>query len=368
MRQEGFSPAGAGDEALLQMRKARLRDVEENPKLWRFESVNFDLILNILNRVLPPNRAPFIRAFISTALESAPVAKAERFSKEPSWNGYRSGLGLLAEFCIRTGHSSALFDATHQLEVPSNPVAIMVRQIEEIIALNFTIFSEGEYDDIPERLAHLRRIAFQQTSWAIPGESPVGNPAYIAGLESEAQKIVESIDAVTMQCKQARYFYLKGALQETINIEVESDKTKVIGFLDSLGFDPMLSASLNKAEGLYSNPSDAFDLKSCLTHLRSFLEQLHAQACHAIAATDATLTAHDKWGLTTAFLRENGYLSSQEEKLVGGIHSIMSEDGVHPLIAEREYVRLLRNMVIEYGLLFLTMLEKKGIKIQASTP
>jgi hypothetical protein len=46
----------------------------------------------------------------------------------------------------------------------------------------------------------------------------------------------------------------------------------------------------------------------------------------------------------------------------------MSEDGVHPLIAEREYVRLLRNMVIEYGFLFLTTLEKKGIKIQASTP
>jgi len=41
----------------------------------------------------------------------------------------------------------------------------------------------------------------------------------------------------------------------------------------------------------------------------------------------------------------------------------LSDEGVHPLIAEKEFARLLRNMVIEYGLMFLTMLEKKGIKI-----
>jgi hypothetical protein len=39
---------------------------------------------------------------------------------------------------------------------------------------------------------------------------------------------------------------------------------------------------------------------------------------------------------------------------------------VHPLIAEREFARLLRNMSIEYGLMFLTMFEKKGVKIQAT--
>jgi hypothetical protein len=67
--------------------------------------------------------------------------------------------------------------------------------------------------------------------------------------------------------------------------------------------------------------------------------------------------------LTIAFLKKRGYLSSQEEKLVSGLHAIMSEEGVHPLIAEREYVRLLRNMVIEYGLLLMSILEKKGVRI-----
>ena len=35
---------------------------------------------------------------------------------------------------------------------------------------------------------------------------------------------------------------------------------------------------------------------------------------------------------------------------------------VHPLVAEREYARLMRNMSIEYGLLLLTKLDKLGLK------
>ena len=42
---------------------------------------------------------------------------------------------------------------------------------------------------------------------------------------------------------------------------------------------------------------------------------------------------------------------------------VLSDEGVHPLIAEKEFARLFRNMVIEYGLMFLTMLEKKGVRI-----
>ena len=33
---------------------------------------------------------------------------------------------------------------------------------------------------------------------------------------------------------------------------------------------------------------------------------------------------------------------------------------IHPLIAEREYARLMRNIAIEYGLLFLSNLNKAG--------
>jgi len=35
---------------------------------------------------------------------------------------------------------------------------------------------------------------------------------------------------------------------------------------------------------------------------------------------------------------------------------------VHPLTADREYARLLRNVTIEYGVMFLTVLDKRASK------
>jgi hypothetical protein len=206
----------------------------------------------------------------------------------------------------------------------------MVRQIEEIIALNFTIFSEVEVETLPEQLAIMRRVAFQQTYWANStsrGDPPVANPDSIGGLEHEGRQITESIDAIAAQCKQARYFYLKGALQETINLEVESDKTKVIGFLDSLGFDPLLTASLAKAESLYSSSSDAFDLKSCLGHIRSFYEHLNIDAGLALAE-NLGMTVVDDWDPALTFLKNRSFLSPQQDKFARGLYGLAQRRGL----------------------------------------
>ncbi len=47
---------------------------------------------------------------------------------------------------------------------------------------------------------------------------------------------------------------------------------------------------------------------------------------------------------------------------VTSLYTLMSDEGVHPLIAEREYVRIRRNMTYEYGLMFLTVLDKKNLR------
>ena len=56
------------------------------------------------------------------------------------------------------------------------------------------------------------------------------------GHEGEANQIVKSIDGIAKECQQARFWYLKGTLQRTVNLEVESDKARVEGFLTKLGF------------------------------------------------------------------------------------------------------------------------------------
>ena len=93
------------------------------------------------------------------------------------------------------------------------------------------------------------------------------------------------------------------------------------------------------------------------------MEGLHEQACQPIAAKAGT-AAPKKWGKSTEMLRGNALLTVQEEQFATALYALISDEGVHPLFAEREYARLLRNMAIEYGLMFLTKLEKAGINVR----
>jgi len=94
------------------------------------------------------------------------------------------------------------------------------------------------------------------------------------------------------------------------------------------------------------------------------LENLHREACQSIAAA-AGETVADRWGAATSYLRQKGFLSQQEEAFVTSLSTLVSDEGVHPLIAEPEYARLLRNVVIEYGVMFLATLDKKGVILRA---
>jgi hypothetical protein len=61
---------------------------------------------------------------------------------------------------------------------------------------------------------------------------------------------------------------------------------------------------------------------------------------------------------TTGYLRQKGFLSQQEEDFVTSLSTLISDEGVHPLIAEPEYARLLRKVVIECGVMFLAIGQK----------
>ena len=369
LRQQGWTPRMAGVNALESMRKRKPREVEDNPKLWEFKSKNYNHLVTIFNSLLEATRPFLVGGLLNATLPAA--AYPDAANHFPTWDNKTSNIALVTEFAVRTGNLKVLWDCTRHLTLPSHSAIIMLMELQEILALNFTQFSEEQIDAMPASLAPLYEIAERQ-SWKAKrsrdGKSPlVLNEHYRPGFEADAEGIMRAIDAIKAQCTQAKYHFVTGALQEGINLEIDTDKAKVQTFLEQLGFDPLLKRALDEAEKEYRGDATGFQLKSCLGHLRSFLEELHFRTCEAIAAGNNPESEYDKWGLTVHFLRKKDFLSSQEEKLVTGIHAIMSEDGVHPLIAEREYVRLLRNMVIEYGLLLLSILAKKGIFIQAST-
>ena len=177
-----------------------------------------------------------------------------------------------------------------------------------------------------------------------------------------SEQIVRSIDGIARECKQARYWYLKGALQRTVNLEIESDKAKLENFLVNLGFNEQMAKALNAAEKDYKSAADQFEFKSSLGHLRSFLEHLHRETAKSVAST-ARDSVIDKWGEATSYLHKKDFLTKHEENFSTALYTLISDGGVHALAAQREHARLLRNVVIEYGVMFLSILEKKGIKL-----
>ena len=211
----------------------------------------------------------------------------------------------------------------------------MLMQLEEMIALNFNLFSDGELAAMPAALAHLREIADRQT-WSSKG--PVGqtekNPFYRQGFSKEGTEIVKAIDGVVTECQQARYWYLKGALQRMPNLEIDNDKLRVQSFLQELGFSETMVEALDAAEADYREEATPFELKNCLSHLRSFLEHLHRETAKFVATRKGE-TIVDRWGDATLYLRNQSFYTKQHEAFAASLYTLISDESVHPLGADR---------------------------------
>jgi hypothetical protein len=357
MQKKGYTPATVGVIALSRMRQRRPREVYENPNQWEFTSTNYSLLMAIFSQVLPADREPFLTVLLNTYTRLSGSATVGLKHAFPTWNGFIGALPLLAEFCIRNNFLNLLLRMASKIEMPNASIALMTIQLEEMISLNFNVFTDAELKVMRAAMNAIRTTAERQT-WKSrgfrSGRANETNPHYKPGFEAQGQEIVASIDAFLAQCEQARYWYLKGALEQSRNPEIESDKKAIEGYLTKLGFSNLMVGSLNAAEHLYKDTANAFELKSCLGHLRSFLEQLHIEACPRYVSPGEA--APVKWGPATAFLRERGVISPKEETFITTLYTLVSDEAIHPLIAGREYARLFRNIVIEYGLLFLTAL------------
>jgi hypothetical protein len=348
------------------MRSQAPRTVSETPEQYRFDSANYGYLLTVMNLVDKADQDAFVDSILRRTLTHGDYVFKTRDYHYPELEGRVSELPLIAEFAIRTGHVKELFSIIATATYPTPGLALMMMQIADTLSFNFTIFPESELESMGIWLKPLYDVADLQTYRRMNGVGVIGrNPHFKPGREREAGQIVVHIQHITAQVSQALYFYLKGALQESPNLEIEDDRRKVIGFIEGLGFNPTLTQSLNEAEKNYHANATGFELKDCMSHLRSFIEQLHIDACEPVSDSIGEPNPPKKWGRAIAFLRTNGILSVQEEMFITSLYTLISDEGIHPLIAEREYVRIRRNMVIEYGLMFLTVLDKKGLKVRA---
>jgi hypothetical protein len=369
LKTQGYSAAMAGAIALMERRRYPTRDVTEKPDQWQFESVNYELLLALFQQLSIANRQLFLGGLLNLTRSRQTSSRTEAKSFHPSWNGYTSGLPLMVEMCIRNGYLSIFFGVLNNVEMPNANLIVMMVQLQETLSLNYNIFSKTDLEGMPAALKHLRNIADRQTWEQRRPRGTTGlvekNEHFRRGFSAEGAELVRQIDSFLKLCAKAVYFYVKNNLEQMRNPEIEADKKAVETHLVKLGFSQTMVNSLNEAERLFRNTSNPFELKSCLGHLRSFLEELHLQACPSIALPNETIP--QKWGGATTFLRTHDIINQKEEVFITALYTLVSDEAIHPLIAEAEYARLFRNIVIEYGLLFLVAFEKKGIGLR-STP
>jgi len=340
----------------LKERGKHCRAVQERPEEFQFKSLNFDLLCALWDQVPPQDRP----AWLASLLARIASARSYRHTSRGvlgagQWHRCSSELPLVAEFVVRRGDKQLFIRALGEA-APSPGLTLLLVQIEEMIALNFTLFTDEEYSQFPMAIAAIRRTIAELEKRPKPSSTIESNTIYHVRYD-----VPGFCDSVLEGCRKARYLYVKGSLLPGMNLEVNQDKTTVRTFLEKLGFAQLLIQSLDEAERLYRTATTPFELKSSMGHLRSFLEQLHLQAC-GLAYGKFGGPRPSKWVEAHQYLRDHDVLTTKEQQFAIHFYALMSDTSVHPLVAEREYARLMRNMSIEYGLLLLTKLDRLGLK------
>jgi hypothetical protein len=347
-----------GPQAMQNARSQRPRQVHEN-SLYKFKSTNFNLLSILLSQVNEKDRPSFF-SYIWSRIADSKSCRRSVYTTSLSWNGIVSELSLIAEFSVRHGDRRVFFRYLAEATTLTPGLLLMLMQLEEMLSYNFNVLSDDDIEMLPRNLVGLQQLADRKrndSKEAIWIDAEKQDYVQVAKIASEIRNACEGI---AEQCRKARYFYLKGALLQEMNLEVNQDKAVVESYLRNLGFNKTLVESLNYAEDLYRSPSP-FQLKSSMGHLRSFLENLHAEAAGRVAKK-ANISSPSSWGANILCLRQNGIMSVAEEQFLASLYKLISDQAVHPLSVEREYARVARNVVIEYGLVLLSRMDKAGLR------
>lgn len=280
-----------GPQELQRIRSVRPRSVIENPRQWVLDSTNYTLLCALRSQLPEKSQRDFVNSVLMRIVNPPGCALSNK-NVYPAWNGLISELPLVAEFCVRNGAKEGFF----RVVAEANPMpghVILLRHLEDMIALNSTVFSDSEYQQLALSVSSFRATAEGQHAGYYSVEC-IRCGVYDVNTATLREEIIAAAGGIEEECRKARYLYLKASLLEGLNLEVNQDKGSVDSYLRALGFSPALIECLNRADRLYREAGDAFSLKSSMGHLRSFLERLHAEALPAVSANVAAPVS-EKW-------------------------------------------------------------------------
>jgi len=149
---------------------------------------------------------------------------------------------------------------------------------------------------------------------------------------------------------------------EGINLEINQDQESLKATIKEFGFNPVLNDSLDKITTQLNNAKDDFDFKSCIDLVRVFLNKL----CISIGLTIEEVTGHKhsevikEMGQALTYFNDKRikFLAESEHKFLITFNGFISDKGVHSLKSQKEYARIARNFVVEFGLFLVRRLQK----------
>lgn len=209
---------------LTKDREYRPQLVHEFPGEYVFKSENFDLLTIIFGQLAPEDRVDLIHILTQWLSSRDCCRKSDKDHIYPSYRNMVSEFPLIAEFIVRRGYAKDLFKALSEINNPSIPLVILFLALEDMIALNFTLFSDDELREIPRQLQLTLKFC-----WTIAKAKDSAQPTLLGKEDKEraqlALQICVSIKGLIEECRTARHYYLKEhLLHENPNLEIEGDK------------------------------------------------------------------------------------------------------------------------------------------------
>jgi hypothetical protein len=217
----------------------------------------------------------------------------------------------------------------------------------------------------------------------VPGVVTLLSSKLIDEPESFTPEMLNAINTSIWACRplvkeaQLKRLQRKAALMIRQPAEVNRDSASVKTRVNDFGFPSELNELLTKVDYELGTNQDGFDEAGTLKHVRTFVEELHKRCAITLRErcpetqnkvgnpNSEDKTPLDKHQGVLDFLERHGVLTNKMKKLSEALYGILSNEGVHAITARREYVRLCRNMVIEYALVLFHEMDRR---IQSPTP
>jgi hypothetical protein len=171
----------------------------------------------------------------------------------------------------------------------------------------------------------------------------------------------ETLTPLVEQVRTERIRRKSAALQKQPR-ELQEDAQEVRRYVSLYSFNSELNDLLLKVESEITAGGDSFDQSATLKHVRTFYEKLHQSVGETLRSKRPEITDRtdlSSCGQAIDFLTRRGVLKEKMRDLAKSLYGVLSNEGVHAIKSEREYVRLCRNMVCEYALVLFYELERR---------